>query len=65
MSLFEQNLERNQANSAPLTPITFLRRAAAIYPDKTAVIHGPRRFTYRDLHARSCRLASALARRGI
>ncbi|MCH8154257.1 MAG: acyl-CoA synthetase [Proteobacteria bacterium] len=65
MSLFEQNLERNQANSAPLTPITFLRRAAAIYPDKTAVIHGPQRFTYRDLHARSCRLASALARRGI
>ena len=65
MSPFEQNLDRNAANSAPLTPLSFLRRAAAVYPDKTAVIHGPRRLTYRDLLERSCRLASALARRGV
>ena len=65
MSLFEQNLDRNAANSAPLTPLDFLRRAAAVYPDKVAVIHGPQRSSYRELYARSCRLASALARRGI
>ncbi len=65
MSLFEQNLEPNAANSAPLTPLSFLRRAAAVYPDKTAVIHGPQGFTYRELHERSCRLASALTGRGI
>ena len=65
MSLFEQNLDRNAANSAPLTPLDFLRRAAAVYPDKVAVIHGPTRVTYRELYARSCRLASALTLRGV
>ncbi len=65
VSVFEQNLDRNDANTAPLTPLTFLRRAAAVYPDKTAVIHGPHRTTYRELYARSCRLASALIARGI
>jgi fatty-acyl-CoA synthase len=64
-SLFERDLEPNAANSAPLSPLSFLRRAAAIYPDKTAVIHGPQRMSYGELYARSCRLASALARRGI
>ncbi len=65
VSLFERDLEPNAANSAPLTPLSFLRRAAAIYPDKTALIHGPQRMSYRELYARSCRLASALLRRGI
>jgi fatty-acyl-CoA synthase len=65
LSLFEQNLDRNAANAAPLTPLDFLRRAAAVYPDKIAVIHGPQRTTYRELYARSCRLASALTARGI
>ncbi|MFQ5773621.1 MAG: acyl-CoA synthetase [Kiloniellaceae bacterium] len=64
-SIFDQNLERNEANLAPLTPLTFLRRAAAVYPDKLAVIHGRRRTTYRELYQRACRLASALARRGV
>ncbi len=65
MSLFEQSLDRNAANFAPLTPLDFLRRAAAVYPDKIAVIHGSQRTTYRELYARSCRLASALGARGI
>ena len=64
-SIYDQNLERTAANTAPLTPITFLRRAAAVYPDKVAVIHGPARMTYRKLYERSCRLASALRARGI
>ena len=65
MSLFERNLDRNPANSTPLSPLDFLRRAAAVYPDKIAVIHGPHRTSYRELYARSCRLASALVARGI
>ena len=64
-SIFEQGLERCAANTAPLTPLTYLRRAAGVYPDKTAVIHGPARTTYAELYARSCRLASALAKRGV
>lgn len=64
-SIFEHDLDRCAANTAPLTPLTFLRRAAGVYPDKTAVIHGDARLGYRDLYARSCRLASALTKRGI
>ncbi len=65
VSVFDRNLARNEANTAPLTPLTFLRRAAAIYPDKTAVIHGAQRSPYRALYERACRLASALARREV
>jgi fatty-acyl-CoA synthase len=65
ISIYEQGLERTEANFAPLTPITFLRRAAAVYPNKTAVIHGPARITYREMWERSCRLAGALRARGI
>ncbi|MDX1426058.1 MAG: AMP-binding protein, partial [Kiloniellales bacterium] len=59
------HLAANPASHQPLTPISFLRRAAAVYPDKVAVIHGARRFTYREFHDRACRLASALAKRGV
>jgi fatty-acyl-CoA synthase len=60
---FAQDLPRNQANHQPLTPLTFLERAAKVYPQHTAVIHGTQRFTYEQLYARSRRLASALAMR--
>jgi 3-(methylthio)propionyl---CoA ligase len=59
------HLAKNAANFTALTPLAFLPRAAAVYPDKIAVIHGPARFTYRDLYARCRRLADALRRRGI
>ena len=49
----------------PLTPLQFLERAAAVYPDHTAVIHGTARASYAELYARCRRLASALAARGI
>ena len=62
---YDRDLDRNAANYAPLTPISFLARAAAIYPRKTAVIHGDRSFTYARFYARVLRLASALAKRGI
>ena len=62
---YDTDLDRNPANFQPLTPLSFLARAAAVYPDHPAVIHGPRSWTYRDFYARARRLASALARRGI
>jgi fatty-acyl-CoA synthase len=64
-SLYENGLERNPANFQPLTPLTFLERAASVYPDHTAIIHGGRRWSYAEFYARARRLASALAKRGI
>jgi fatty-acyl-CoA synthase len=62
---YDIDLDRNAANFQPLTPLTFLTRAAEVYPDVTAIIHGARSWKYCDFHARAKRLASALARRGI
>jgi fatty-acyl-CoA synthase len=62
---YEQNLDRNPANFAPLTPLSFLERAASVYPDRPSVIHGAQRYTWKETYARSRRLASALGRRGI
>ncbi|WP_299621197.1 acyl-CoA synthetase [Pelagibius sp.] len=61
---FDSGLGRNAANTAPLSPVTFLKRAAAVYPKKTAVVHGPQRLSYAQFHERAVRLASALTRRG-
>ena len=54
-------MERNRANFAALTPVSFLERAADVYPGKAAVIHGERRITYSEFLARVRRLASVLA----
>src|SRR5436305_9399949 len=59
------HLARNPANFTALTPLGFLARAAAVYPDKLAVIDGARRFTYREFYERCRRFADALRRRGI
>jgi len=58
-------LGRGPANDRPLTPLAFLPRTAAIHPGRIAVVHGARRLTYAELHARARRLASALAARGV
>ena len=58
-------LDRNQANFAPLTPLTFLERAAYVYPTHIAVVHGAHRATWAETYARCRRLASALSRHGI
>ncbi|HLW93196.1 MAG TPA: acyl-CoA synthetase [Roseiarcus sp.] len=63
-SPYDVDLDRNPANFQPLTPLTFLERAAAVFPDHIALIHGPLQRNYRDFYARSRRLASALAKRG-
>jgi fatty-acyl-CoA synthase len=64
-SIYERDLERVPANFASLTPLGFLDRAAAVYPDKTAVVHGARRYSYRQFAERCRRLASALRARGV
>ena len=61
MSAYGQGLERNAANYAALTPVSFLAKAAAVYPERIAVIHGPLRRTWRETDARCRCLASALA----
>jgi fatty-acyl-CoA synthase len=62
---YESGLDRNAANYQPLTPLTFLERAAAVFPNRTAIIHGNQRFTYADYYARARKLASALSKAGI
>ena len=65
MTPYEQGLDKNPANFAPLTPLSFLPKAAAVYPERIAVIHGSRRFTWREHYVRARRLASALQQRSV
>ena len=62
---FEHGLDKTPANYAALTPLSFLERAAAVFPDTTAIVHGSMRRSYADFYSRSRKLASALASRGI
>ncbi len=62
---YETGLDKNAANFVPLSPIGFLLRTAAVYPHRTAVVHGERRYTWHQTLDRCRRLASALNRRGI
>jgi fatty-acyl-CoA synthase len=64
-TIYDIDLDRNPANFQPLTPLSFLERAAAVHPARTAIVHGARSWTYAQFYARTRRLASALARRGI
>ncbi len=65
MSIYDRDLDRNAANFQPLTPLTFLERAAHVFPAHTAIIHGALRRDYAAFYARCRRLASALAGLGI
>jgi len=65
VSIYEAGLEQRRANHAPLTPLTFIERAASLFPSHTAVVHGDLRYSWGETYARTRRLASALARRGI
>ena len=62
---YESGLDRVPANYQPLTPLSFLERAARTFPSHTAIIHGKQRIDYATFYARARRLASALASRGI
>ncbi|HTO85208.1 MAG TPA: acyl-CoA synthetase [Methylomirabilota bacterium] len=63
--IYDQHLDKNAANYAPLTPLTFLDRAAAVYPRRAAVIHGDRTYGYREFDERCRRLAGALVKAGV
>ena len=58
-------LDKNPANYTPLTPTSFLERAARVYPDRISMIHGNWQVTWKETYARCRRLASALSKRGI
>jgi fatty-acyl-CoA synthase len=62
---YTQHLDKTPANYRALTPLSFLERAASVFPGHPAVIHGRLRLTYAELYARARRLASALAARYI
>jgi fatty-acyl-CoA synthase len=64
-SMYDRDLDRNPANYEPLSPLSFLRRTAEVFPDRLAVVHGKLRYTYAELYERCRRLASALEKRGI
>ena len=65
INIFEQYLEPNEANYMALTPISFLERAAFVYPNKTATVNGDIRHTWFEVSQRCTRFASALAKRGV
>jgi fatty-acyl-CoA synthase len=62
---YETGLDRVAANYQPLTPLSFLERAARTFPQRIAIIHGTQRIDYATFYARTRRLASALAKKGI
>src|SRR5699024_7296021 len=64
-SVYDQDLEKNRANHAALTPVSFLEWAGQVYPDGVALIHGDLRQSWGDTWTRCRRFASALAARGI
>ena len=63
--IFETNLDYNSANYAALSPISFIARTAHTYPDRCSIIHGSKRFTWRETFARTRQLASALQKRDL
>jgi fatty-acyl-CoA synthase len=62
---YDTDLDRNTANFQPLTPLALLERAASVFPDQIAIVHGPLRRSYREFYGRARKLASALAKHGI
>ena len=64
-TIYEHGLAKNAANYVPLSPLSFIERTAMVYPTRTSVIHGTRRFTWGETYARCRRLASALVAHGV
>src|SRR5437764_4657998 len=64
-SIYERDLDKTPANFAMLRPLQFLERTASVYPEKLALVHGPRRQTWAETYARCRKLASALDKAGI
>ena len=64
-SQYSVGLDKNAANYTPLSPLTFIERAAAVYPDRCALVYNKLRRSWRETYRRSCQLASALRRHGV
>ncbi len=64
-NIYDQDLDQNKANYQPLTPLTFLERAATVFPDHIAVVHGEIQISYAEFYRRCRQFASVLARHGI
>ncbi|MEY8880019.1 acyl-CoA synthetase [Donghicola sp. XS_ASV15] len=64
-NLYNDGLNRNPANHQPLTPLQFLERAATVFPNHTAIVHGALRRNYADFYTRARQLASVLSQNGI
>lgn len=64
-NIYNQDLGINQANYAHLTPLTFLERAASVYPSRISIIHGDTKYSWSDTYRRCCKLASGLSKMGI
>ncbi|WP_321800328.1 acyl-CoA synthetase [Caballeronia sp. J97] len=64
-SMYDDGLPKTAANFAALTPLMFIERAASVYPTRAAIVHGDVRRNWAETYARTRRLASALAVRGI
>ena len=65
MSIYEQGLDRNAANYVALSPVSFVERSAEVFADHPAVVHGERRYSWRETRERSARLAAALRALGV
>jgi len=65
MSIYDQDLDKNPANYVALSPVSFVERSAEVFGDLPAVIHGRRRYTWRDTRERAARLAAALRALGV
>ncbi len=64
-SMYDTQLDRNDANHAPLTPLSFIERAAEVYPERLAIVHGDLRQNWSQTYARCRQLASSLQKHGI
>jgi Acyl-CoA synthetases (AMP-forming)/AMP-acid ligases II len=65
MGHYDTNLDKNNANYVPLTPLTFLKRAKEIYPNYEAVIYEDRKYTWEQVYKRTVKFASALSKIGV
>jgi len=65
MNIYDQQLDRNPANYAALSPVSFVERSAEVFADLPAVVHGARRYTWAQTRERSARLAAALQAAGV
>ena len=63
--MYNTNLDKNNANFVPLTPLSFLKRSAEVYPHKTSIVHGERIYNWEQTYKRSLQFASALSKHGI